>query len=268
MVATFWYIHRYALNILYFDQFTNVVLIHQARSGTLTWSDLWAQHDENRVLFPNLVVLVLGWADHLNVVFEDWVSGLLACLSTGLIVLTHKRRSPAIPWILYCPVIVLSASFYPLSNALFGFNLTWYMALAATVGALYVLDRPELNGRALALAIAIAVVGSYSSLQGLLVWPAGIALLYFRGRSVRLQGAWALAMVLTTAVFVWGFDFAGTASASTLGIGSKVLWFLAEVANVTGGPQSSSTTSIPGAMVAIGAAVLVVTGIAVRVRPA
>ena len=38
VVATFWYIHRYALNILYFDQFTNVVLIHQARTGTLNWS--------------------------------------------------------------------------------------------------------------------------------------------------------------------------------------------------------------------------------------
>ncbi len=262
VVATFWYINRYALNILYFDQFTNVVLIHRARTGTLTWSDLWAQHNENRVLFPNFVVLLLGWADHLNVVVEDWINGLLACLAAGLVVLTHKRWSPSIPWILYCPVIVLLASFYPLSNALFGFNLTWYMALAATAGALYVLDRPQVTGRALALAIVIAVVASYSSLQGLLVWPAGIALLYFRGRSLRLQGAWALAMVVTTAVFVWGFDFAGSTTASTLGIGSKVLWFLAEVANVTGGPQSSSTTYIPGAMVAVGAAVLVITGVA------
>ena len=142
-------------------------------------------------------------------VVEDWINGLLACLAAGLVVLTHKRTVAIDPWILYCPVIVLMTSFYPLSNALFGFNLTWYMALAAAAGTLYVLDRPMLTGRALALAVVIATVGSYSSLQGLLIWPAGIALLYFRGRSLRLQAIWVLAMVVITAVYLWGFDFAG-----------------------------------------------------------
>jgi hypothetical protein len=256
-LATGWYIHRFALNVLYEDQFTNVVLVHHSRDGTLTWSELWAQHNENRVLFPNLVVLFLGWADHLDVVVEIWLNAILACIATALVVVTHKRRSPGIPWIFYSPVIILLASFFPLSNALFGFNLSWYLALASAAGALYVLDRTRVTGPVMALAVVLAVIASYSTLQGLLVWPAGLVLLFFRGRSVRLQAVWFLSLVATCALYLWGFDFSSI-SPNPGWFGTRALWFVAEIANVSGLPYLSSTSAVPGVMVVIGGAVLVV----------
>jgi len=113
-VAFVWFTHRNAVNVVYDDQFSDINLIRHADSGTLNWSLLWAQHNENRVLFPNLVVLLLAATTHFNIVIEDYLSGLLLVASAGLLILAHKRRSPSIPWIFYCPVALVLVSFISL----------------------------------------------------------------------------------------------------------------------------------------------------------
>ena len=103
-------------------------------------------------------------------------------LATGLLILAHRRRSPSTPWIYYCPIAIVMLSFVQYLNALWGFQMAWYLVMAALALALFLLDRPVVNWLVLAGAIAAAVVGSFSSLQGLLIWPAGLVLLYCRKR--------------------------------------------------------------------------------------
>jgi hypothetical protein len=207
-VATAWYIHDFASNILFYDQWSDVNVLRSAHDGTLTLGTLWAQHNENRILFPNLVVLLLGYTTHLNVIVEDFLSGALWCVATILLILAHKRRSPSIPWLLYCPVALLFISFIGLADTLFGFNLTWYLVLAGLAGALFLLDRPVLTKLTFFGAVALAVVGSYSSLQGLLIWPAGLVLLYLRRRSNALLLQWILYAGVTGVVYFIHFNFA------------------------------------------------------------
>ena len=263
VVATFWYIHRYALNILYFDQFTNVVLIHQARTGTLTWSDLWAQHNENRVLFPNLVVLFLGWADHLNVVAEDWINGLLSLCGDRpgrpdpQATVAIDPVDPLLPG--HRPVgVLLPTEQCPVRlqpHLVHGAGRRGRRAVRAGPPAV---DRSgarpgsrHRRGRQLFVAPGPpGVAGGYRT--ALLPGTFGAA--------ARWPGHWPWSSPPPSTC--GDSTSPGSTSASTLGLGSKVLWFLAEVANITGGPQSSSATYIPGAMVAIGAAVLVIAGVA------
>ena len=73
-VATAWFIHDFASNILVADQWDDVNILRSAHDGTLTLGTLWAQHTENRILFPNLVVLLLGYTTHLNVIVEDFLA--------------------------------------------------------------------------------------------------------------------------------------------------------------------------------------------------
>jgi hypothetical protein len=54
VVLYFWFIHQYALNIVYSDQWHDIQLLAQSHSGTLTLHPVWAQFDENRNFFPNL----------------------------------------------------------------------------------------------------------------------------------------------------------------------------------------------------------------------
>ena len=60
-------------------------------------------------------------------------------------------------------------------------------ALALALVVVFI-DRVEITVLTLAVAIGAAVIGSYSSLQGLLVWPIGMMLILYRGRSRRHPG--------------------------------------------------------------------------------
>ena len=245
--AAFWFMHRFAVNMLYFDQWTDVNLIMHARTGTLTLGTLWAQHNENRILFPNLIVLLLASTTHFDVVFEDLASGFCSCVAAFLFVAAHKRRSPSIPWILYCPVIIVLLAFIPFSDTLFGEQIGWFLAVLGLAGALFFLDRLEPTRLTLALAIAAGVIGSYSSLEGLFIWPAGLVLLYLRRRRKGAVITWIVAGLVTGTVYFIDFNFAAAGGNNSYVLDhplTAIRFFVSSMGNVlgTGYPNSSPTT--------------------------
>ncbi len=197
IAAYFWLINHYALNTIYADQWYNISLIEHP----LSFSALWAQHDEHRILVPNLIVLILAHTTHLNVLSEEYLSGLLLCVALGLLILADKRSFRSTPWIYYCPVAFVLLSFVQAGSTLFGFQLSWYLAIVALAVALFLLDRADLNKLALTGAIAAAVVGSFSAFEGLFIWPVGLLVLYRRRCSRGRELAWIAFAVLTGAAY-------------------------------------------------------------------
>ena len=61
--------------------------------------------------------------------------------------------------------------------------MAWYLVLLSLAATIALLDRPTLTLPTFVAAAVVAVVGSYSSTQGLLIWPVGLVLLYLRGRT-------------------------------------------------------------------------------------
>jgi hypothetical protein len=176
-LAAIAFIHRFAVDVIYGDQWKGVDLIRKLHLGTLTSGDLWAQHNENRILIPNLVVLAIGRTTHYQVLVEDDLSGLTLLVSSALVVLAHRRRSPGMSLIAYCPVVVVLQSYAVVGDALFGFNLSWFLVILALATAVFLADRVDLSRLTKAGALVAAVLGSYSSLQGLLVCPSVLVLL-------------------------------------------------------------------------------------------
>lgn len=264
VVGVFVFIHRYALNIVYFDQWKDVRLVHRALHGSLTFNDLWAQHNENRILVPNLIVVAIGVTTHLQVLVEEYLSGVVMCVTAALIVLAHRRRSPTMPWIAYSPVVVVWLSSAVARDALFGFDLGWFLVLAALAASVFLADKVDLGRLALAGAVLAAVAGSYSSLQGLLIWPAVLVLLWIRKRSLAVLGVWIGAAAVTTALFFVNFDFsqaptAGPTSAS--GVGGVLSFAVAEAGNVLGGQATHATLEWFGALILALAATALVVGV-------
>ena len=83
--------------------------------------------------------------------------------------------------------------------------------LLSLVGTLALLDRRELSWPWFVLAVVIAVIGSFSSLQGLLIWAAGLILLYYRKRHIASIVIWIGSAVVVTVVYFYNFH----ASAAT-----------------------------------------------------
>jgi hypothetical protein len=203
VIAYFWLIHHYGVNAIWYDQWDDINVIAHP-----TLSNIWAQHNEDRIVFPNLIVLALAHTTHFNVHIEDYLNGVLLTASATLLVMTHKRRSPATPWLFYVPVAVVMFSFVQVGNTLFGFQLAWYLVMLTLAGTLYLLDKPELSWLILIGAIGIAVVGSLSSLQGLLIWPTGLILLFYRRRANRMLVAWIASAIAT--VLLYSYHFSST----------------------------------------------------------
>ena len=205
VAAYFWLIHHYAVNDVYLDQWGDVGILRHSYSGTLTLGTLWSQHHEERLLFPNLIVLALGYATHMNVIVEEYLSAVLLCLSALLFILCHKRRSSR-SWLWYCPVAILMLSLVQSYSALFGFQLAWYLLILMLAVALYLLDRQQLSQWVLAGAMVAAFVGSFSSLPGLFIWPAGLVLLYQRRRRIGQAVVWCLGAVAAVFVYTYHYD--------------------------------------------------------------
>jgi hypothetical protein len=238
-VAALWFIHHFSVNMIYYDQFADINVIMHAHDGTLSLATLWDQHNENRIFFPNLVVLLLAYTTHFNVVVEDLLSGVSLIATTGLIIAAHRRRSPSIPWIFYCPVALVLLSLAPLGTTMFGFLLSWYLVLLGLGLTLFVLDRQVLTWLAFGGAAAAAIVGSFSSLQGLFIWPAGLVLLYLRRRSRSHLLAWVGIAVITAIVYFLNFNFAATGGDETGVLKHPVTllrFFFSSLGNVVGAP--------------------------------
>ena len=215
-IAYFWFIQHYAVDAIWYDQWWDVQLLQHWYSGHLNLSQLWAQHGNNRILFPNLVMLLLAATTRLNTVVEEFVSGVLLAVSVGLIMWTHKRRSKATTWIWYLPVALVLLSFVQYQDTLWGFQLAWYMVFAALAGTLYLLDRERQGWPGLVAAVFVAVVGSFSSIQGLLIWPVGLLLLYQRRRAGRFMIVWATGAVGTIVLYFYNIRTSGLSPSSFL----------------------------------------------------
>ena len=217
IVGYFWLIAHYGVNVPYQDGWSDMTMLHQCYSHLFSCGTLWTQHNENRILFPNLVVVFLAHTTHFNVKGEEFLSGFMLVAATFLLIHAHKRRSPNIPWLYYCPVVILACSIVQYAATLWGFQLAWYFVLLALACVVVLLDRNQLSAAAVALAIAAGVIGSFSSLQGLIVWPVGLALIFYRRRSRGIVVAWIAASCITTAIYFYHLNIrAGAALPSSL----------------------------------------------------
>ncbi len=245
IVAYFLFIHAFGVNVVYRDQWSDVQILGQSLSGHLTLGQLWAQHNEERLLFPNLIVVLLGRTTHFNIVYEEYVGAVLLVASIALLILAHRRRARQVDWLWYCPVALLMLSMVQYESTLWGFQLAWYLVLAASLAALFLLDRLTLTWPTWALAIVAGVVASFSSIQGLIVWPVGLILLLLRHRSRSSIVTW-----IACSLFAIGLYFADF-STNKAGAQSDVVhhpvaaaqFYLALIGDVVGAPLSDASAT-------------------------
>ncbi len=201
---------RYSVNVPFWDQWEYVSLLDKLHNGTLTLADLWRQHNEHRILFPKVVTLLLSLVTGYNVRFEVVLNFLTASLtfyvlSTLLRQTFNKARgytivaAPIIAWILFSPVQWI--------NWIWGFQLCFFMGIAATVLTIRVLMSDSLlrESKHLYVAIVTATIATYSLGNGLVVWIVGLGLLIVRHTRRRDLLVWCGSAGAVIASYLYGF---------------------------------------------------------------
>jgi len=203
---------HYGVNTPLWDEWSMVPLFQKVDHHSLGLSDLWAQHNEHRVLFPNMVLLVSAYATHWNIKAETLVSFVFSgvtALMLYLFVLSKLERR----YIALAASVLIAAWFYsPIQheNWLLGWQVEWPMCVAGIVTAMYCIDRFSTskhgNHRLLfGLAVASAIVATYSLGGGLLVWPVGLGMLVLYKQTRRLISVWLAAAVLSISAYYYGY---------------------------------------------------------------
>jgi len=265
----FWFIHQYGVNAIYYDQWNDIALLTHTpffnyRSAPTyshtTIATMWAQHGEDRTFFPDLVVLALGRLTSLNVLTELYLSAVLLVIACVLIILAHRQDVPRTRLVFYLPVAFLVLTLGQYENTLFGFQLWLYLVMATLAATIFLLDLQRSSWLILVAAIATAVIGSYSAIDGLVIWPAGLVVLLWKGRPRAFVLTWLIAAIATTGLYLYHFQY----SAATAGGGtfsyvlthplSAANFFFFAVGDVMGKPLPPGATD--SSIVEIGGAIL------------
>ena len=257
-VLYFLAIWRYGVNAIYWDQWDNVPILHAALHGDLTWTMLWSQHNENRMLFPNLVFIGFGRFDHFDTKSIMYLSA--AVLSIAFFSFLALYRIYPRRWLGPVFTLLFGGVWFSLAdwqNALWGFQFAWYLIVFCAVTMLLCLSLKRVTALAFLAAITLAVVASYSSLQGLILWPMGLLVLIWRirvrSKAFRLCAAWVVCGLATSALYFRGYNSTNTGGGS-VGFAvhhpvGTVKFFLAAVGNVFPGDVGLRPHEVMGLLI-------------------
>jgi hypothetical protein len=164
---------KYGVDVPHWDEWDYVQFFQKLSQGTLTLGDLFAQQNEFRQFFPNLIFVGLGSLTKWDKRYELLVSFALACVVSINIYRLEKitiggstRRRLAIYFL--TNLLIFSPVQY--QNWLLGMQIVYFMPIACLTTCL-VITYSQLSARVkLLLCMVLATISTFSSANGILCW--------------------------------------------------------------------------------------------------
>ena len=208
-----WLIFKYGVDVPYLDQWDLAPFFEKWARGALRLSDLFAQQNEYRQFFPNIIFVALGRLTDWNVKYEMMVSLLLACFVAfgvrRLGACTHADPLRRGTLFLLASLLIFSTIQY--ENWLFGVQVVYFMPAACVVAALLVAYSDRVGTiAAVSICVCLSAVATFSSANGIVAWlilpPALLgARPGARGAWKRWLPAWCAGLALCAAIYVYGY---------------------------------------------------------------
>lgn len=220
------FIGLYGVNVAHWDQWEFIPLLDKFQHGTLSFSDCFAQHNEHRIFFPRLAMLLIASITNYNNLAEMFFGWILLCIICYLLYSIYSKISQTnkIKYgiISFIPVAWVVFSFRQWENLLWGWQIQIFMAVLFFILAIYLLERMFIQKTkkcfTFILAVLSGIVSSFSFANGLLTWPIGLVQIlisyrlknYTEKRLFRITGwAWGLIGVLVCLLYFIGYNKVG-----------------------------------------------------------
>jgi hypothetical protein len=207
-------IARYSVEVPYMDEWEFVPLLERTYQGSLTFHELWEQHNEHRIIFPRLILLAMarltGWNHNWGLALNVALACALFAVLTGQIRKTRKDLNcESLYWAVpACSLIVFSISQF--ENWLWGWQMQMLLNVLAASASLILLASRPFSWLKFASASLLGIVATYSFANGLLVWPIGLVVIFLAtaGRSEKKSsvGIWLLLGLLMFWSYMWHYQ--------------------------------------------------------------
>ena len=206
------YVSAFGVNVPFLDDWNQIGIFTSIYTHSLTFGMLWVQHNENRMFFPNVLVSLMGVLDHFNIKMEMYASAAFMICSAGIVAYGAKVTRSVLSWWGVTPIAISMLSLSQHGAILWGFTVGNYMVVFCLVSSVVLLLLPP---RWFYFAVLLAIIGSFSSMQGLPIWIAGIPALVWGAREGvgergRRLWIWCLACVTSIGVYLIGFHSSAT----------------------------------------------------------
>ena len=204
---------EYSVDFPQWDQWGYVKFFQHLALHTLTFSDLFAQVNEYRQLFPNLVFVALGRLTRWDLRYEMWAIFLLACIISfsvyRLAKLTIKGGYMRRVLLLFMANLLIFAPVqYP--NWLQGQQLVYYVPIACVIACILVAHSRWTPGVRFLICGCLSTVSSFSSANGGVCWLVVLPVLLtashdpIPGRRWYLV-AWIMGLLSNAALYLYGY---------------------------------------------------------------
>lgn len=213
--ALIYFIIRYHVNVPFGDEWEIAEYLENWDGGRMSLAYLWEQHNEHRIFFPRIILLLLAKLTRWNLLYEELLNAFLAA-ATYLVIASYCLRFEkwagkfhTVCFILFLPWIVFS--FRQWENWSWGIQLVVFLSTFGVVAGLTLLAARPVTWRNLIVAILLGVVSQCSFSSGLAYWPAGLGVLWLAvyapgARRWQALAVWGAAAALISTLCLWGFN--------------------------------------------------------------
>ena len=164
---------KYSVNVPIQDQWHIASIFKKINEGTITFSDLIAQHNESRKIFPRLIFITLAYLTNWNIKYEMLVIFLLACI-VALNIYYLNRLTLGISPVKALLIAFISNIFIfsPIQyeNWLWGIQIVVFIPITCiTTSILIGYSRLHPTAKFL-ICMTLATISTFSYANGLLSW--------------------------------------------------------------------------------------------------
>ncbi len=181
------FIVKYRVEVPQADEWSLVPLIEKSYQGTLQFKDLWALHNEHRLLFPRLLLIQIIRISHWKTLYELFANVSFAMISFLAVLSLIKKiqisSNKTVGWL----IPLLSLMIFSLNqseNWFFGWNVQIYMNVTAVILGLILIGAYEFSWGRIIAAAALGIIATYSFANGFLFWPLAFLLLWLKRNSI------------------------------------------------------------------------------------
>lgn len=200
-------VRRWAVDVPFNDQWKLVPLLDPTHS--LRFGDFWKLHNEHRLVFPRLVMVLLAR-------FTGWDTRVEMATSTAMLVvvfglvatgLAQIQRRSGMRFLLLLPLVsALVFSKTQAENVLWGWQIQILMCLVAVTSVFLILGRENVSWVWFLVSLILALVAQYSFANGVLVWLIGFGLLLSTTRkfhNIWQLATWSATGAISTLAYFW-----------------------------------------------------------------
>ena len=249
----FYFVYRYGITVPFWDEWEFVPVLEKFHNHTLTLADFWAQHNEHRIFFPKIMMLLMARTFGWNIFLELCVNIILALINLyflfSLLDATQESKNNPIIKNLFSLLIFSMAQY---ENWSWGWTIQIYMSMTGIIAAIWAINKLQGQMGGLIVAICAAVFANYSFGAGLLIWPSVLFMLILQKKwKLKHISIWIIAGIVTV-VFYYYKHTGSTLDTSILYILHHPVLFAEYVLGYLGSPLALSlSTAIPISLILI-----------------